>query len=86
MSDFQDNLFDKLQQDANVDPDDIYSAANSVKQADFSDEETVRNLVRQLAKIADKPISRAKEDNIVQSITNSSVPMDMQTLNQMFKK
>ncbi|WP_164668752.1 stage VI sporulation protein F [Virgibacillus doumboii] len=86
MSDFQDNLFDKIQKDANVNPEEIYNVANSVKHADFSDEETVRNLVQQLALIADKPISKAKEDQIVQSITNNSMPMDMQTLNQMFKK
>ncbi|MFB4169226.1 stage VI sporulation protein F [Virgibacillus sp. JSM 102003] len=86
MSNFQDNLFDKIQQKSDVNPDEIYKVANSVKNADFSDEKTVRDLVRRLSRIANKPISKAKEDQIVKSITSSNMPVDMQSLNKMFKK
>ncbi|MBP1949556.1 stage VI sporulation protein F [Virgibacillus litoralis] len=86
MSNFQDNLFDKIQQKSDVNPDEIYKVADSVKHADFSDEKTVRDLVRRLSRIANKPISKAKEDKIVKSITSSNMPVDMQSLNKMFKK
>ncbi|SDQ54260.1 Stage VI sporulation protein F [Virgibacillus subterraneus] len=86
MSNFQDNLFDKIQQKSDVNPDEIYKVADSVKHADFSDEKTVRELVRRLSRIANKPISKAKEDKIVKSITSSNMPVDMQSLNKMFKK
>ncbi|WP_284141282.1 MULTISPECIES: stage VI sporulation protein F [unclassified Virgibacillus] len=86
MSKKNNNIFDKLQQTANINPSEIYKVADSVKNADFSDEKTVRKLVRRLAKMANKPISREKEDKIVQSITKKNVPMDMQSLNQLFKK
>lgn len=86
MSGFQDNLFDKIQHNSDVKPDDVYNVADSVKHADFSDEKTVRALVQRLSKIANKPISKAKEDNIVHSITSNKMPMDMQSLNQLFKK
>ncbi|MFC4557395.1 stage VI sporulation protein F [Virgibacillus kekensis] len=86
MSDSQENLFDKLQQQSNVSPDEIFKVADSVKDADFSDEETIRGLVHHLSKIANTPISRAKEDKIVESILNNNMPMDMQSLNQIFKK
>ncbi|MFD1038696.1 stage VI sporulation protein F [Virgibacillus byunsanensis] len=86
MSNFQKNLFDNLQKNANIDPDEVYKVANSVKHADFSDEKTVRKLVRHLAKVANRPISKEKEDKIVKSITNKNMPMDMQSLNQIFKK
>ncbi|MGP4107424.1 stage VI sporulation protein F [Virgibacillus sp. L01] len=86
MSNFQDNLFDKIQQKSDVNPDEIYKVANSVKNADFSDEKTVRDLVRRLSRVANKPISKAKEDQIVKSITSSNMPVDMQSLNKMFKK
>lgn len=81
-----DNLFGKIQKNSSINPGDIYKVADSVKNADFSDERTVRKLVRQLAKMANKPISKEKEDKLVKTITNKKVPMDMQTLNQMFKK
>ena len=85
MSDFQKGLFDKIQQNANIDPQEILQIAESVKNADFSDERTVRNLVRKLSRIANKPISKQKEDKIVESITKNNVPMDMQSLNSLFK-
>ncbi|TMN20689.1 stage VI sporulation protein F [Lentibacillus cibarius] len=86
MSNSQDNLFGKVQEQSNINTNDIYKVANSVKNADFSDEQTVRELVQHLAQMADKPISKAKEDRIVETITNNNMPVDMQTLNKMFKK
>lgn len=80
------NIFDKIQQNANIKPDEVYKIANSVKNADFSDEKTVRQLVRQLSKVANKPISKQKEDKLVQSITNSKMPTDMQSLTHLFKE
>lgn len=86
MSNFQKGMFDKLQKNANINPDDIYKVADSVKHANLSDEKTVRKLVRHLAKLANKPVSKEKEDKIVQSIVNNKMPMDMQSLTQLFKK
>ncbi|MFC3038936.1 stage VI sporulation protein F [Virgibacillus xinjiangensis] len=86
MDQFQKGLFDKLQQSANIDPNDVYKVADSVKHADFSDERTVRGLVRQLARMANKPLSKEKEDRIVEAITKNKMPADMNTLNQLFKK
>lgn len=85
MSDFQKGLFDKIQKDANINPQDVFKVADSVKNADFSDEKTVRNLVRQLSRLANKRISKQKEDKIVEAITKKNVPMDMQSLNRLFK-
>ncbi|HLR63170.1 MAG TPA: stage VI sporulation protein F [Lentibacillus sp.] len=86
MSNNQDNLFDKVQQNSDISPNEIYKVANSVKNADFSDEKTIRNLVQRLSKLANKPISKEKENKIVESITKNNMPVDMQTLNKMFKK
>lgn len=85
MSEMERDLFDKIKQSTNINPDDVYRVAESVKHADFSDEQTVRNLVRHLSRLANKRLSREKEDQIVQSITNSRVPMDMQSLNRLLK-
>ncbi|WP_042223583.1 stage VI sporulation protein F [Oceanobacillus manasiensis] len=86
MNNFQKGLFDKIQKNANVNPDDVYKVADAVKNADFSDEQTVRKLVRHLAKLANKSIPKEKEDKIVETITKNNVPMDMQSLNKLFKK
>ncbi|GIO28463.1 stage VI sporulation protein F [Ornithinibacillus bavariensis] len=80
------NPFDKIQQSAGISPSEIYKVADSVKNANFSDERTVRKLVRQLARMANKPISKEKEDKLVQSITNNKIPSDLNSLSQLFKK
>jgi len=85
VSQFQKGVFDKLQQNANISPDEVYKVADAVKTADFSDERTVRNLVRHLSRLANKRISREKEDQIVASITKKNMPKDMNALNNLFK-
>src|SRR5699024_2876101 len=106
----QRNPFEKIQSQTNLSPSEIYKVADSVKNADFSDEKTVGKLVRQLAemtnkritkekdeqtvrqivkqfvKMANKRITKEKEDQLVQAITQNKMPMDMQSLKQMFKK
>lgn len=86
VADNQDNLFGKIQQSSSINPGDIYKIAESVKNADFSDERTVRKLVRRLSKMANKPISKEKEDKLVKTITNNKMPKDIQSLTQMFNK
>ncbi|MGM8365333.1 stage VI sporulation protein F [Virgibacillus sp. W0181] len=77
--------FDKIEKKTNMNQGDIYKIANSVKNADFSDEKTVRNLVRHLSKMANKQISKEKEDKIVQTIIQNKMPTDMQSLSKFFK-
>ncbi|WP_100010787.1 stage VI sporulation protein F [Lentibacillus sediminis] len=86
MNNFQKGMFDKIQKNSNIRPDEIYKVADSVKHADFSDEKTVRQLVRQLAKMANKPLSKEKEDKLVESIAKNNVPADMNSLDSLFKK
>nr|WP_256521689.1 stage VI sporulation protein F [Halobacillus sp. A5] len=74
-----------MQNKANINPDDVYKVADSVKNADFSDEKVVRRLVRQLARVANKPVSKQKEDKIVEAIVNQNIPLDMNTLSKYFK-
>ncbi|MCP3030685.1 stage VI sporulation protein F [Halobacillus sp. A1] len=85
MSNFQKNIFDHLQNKANINPEDVYKVADSVKNADFTDEKVVRRLVKQLAYIANKPVSKQKEDKIVEAIIKQNIPLDMNTLGKYFK-
>ncbi|MGP4041347.1 stage VI sporulation protein F [Gracilibacillus sp. D59] len=85
MSDFKQNMFDQIQKKSNVQPDQIMKVAQSVQNADFSDEKTVRKLVKQLASLSGKPVSKQKEDKIVKAITNNNMPKDMNSLTKLFK-
>lgn len=85
MSNQQKGLFDKLHKQADINPDEVYKVADSVKDADFSDEKTVRQLVRRLSKLAGKPVSKNKEDEIVKSIVQNKMPKNAKSLNDLFK-
>lgn len=73
---FQKGMFDKIQDKANISPDEIFKVAESVKHANFNDEETVRDLIRKLARMAGKPVSKEKEDKIVEAIIKNKVSLD----------
>jgi len=86
VSEKQSNLFSQIKKKTNINPTDIFKVANSVQNADFSDETTVRDLVKKLSQMANKPISKEKEDKLVKVITQNKLPKDMNTLGQQFKK
>ncbi|TGB04522.1 stage VI sporulation protein F [Halobacillus salinus] len=85
MSDFQKGIFDHLKKKANIDAEEVFQVANSVQSADFTDEKTVRKLIRQLSKVANKPVSKQKEDRMVDAIINQNMPLDMNTLGKFLK-
>lgn len=86
MSDKQNHIFSQIKNKTNLKPTEILKVANSVQNADFSDEATVRDLVKQLSDMANKPISKEKEEKLVQTITQNKLPKDLDTLGQQFKK
>ncbi|RPF55760.1 stage VI sporulation protein F [Aquisalibacillus elongatus] len=84
--DFQQSIFEHLKKKADISPNEVLNVAKSMQNANFSDERTVRKLVKQLAAMANKPLSQQKEDRIVKMITEKGHQIDQQTLQQIFKK
>lgn len=80
------NFFDNLEKKTNVKQQDIFNLANSVNGANFKDEQTVRNLIQQVAKLANKPVPKEKEDELVKTIVNNNMPLDFASLAKMFGK
>ncbi|MFC0470300.1 stage VI sporulation protein F [Halalkalibacter kiskunsagensis] len=87
MSQKNDSSFmDQIQKKANVKPDELFKLANSVSNTNLKDEAAVRQLIAQVAKLANKPVSKEKEDQIVEAITNNNMPTDFASLAKMFNK
>ncbi|QOY38764.2 stage VI sporulation protein F [Anaerobacillus isosaccharinicus] len=80
------NFFDNLEKKTNVKQQDIFNLANSVNGANFQDEQTVRNLIQQVSKLANKPVPKEKEDELVKTIVNNNMPLDFASLAKMFGK
>ncbi|UOE92352.1 stage VI sporulation protein F [Alkalihalobacillus sp. LMS39] len=80
------NFFDNLEKKTNVKQEDLFNLANSVSNANLQDEATVRQLIAQVAQLANKEVPKEKEDQIVEAIVKNKMPMDFASLSKMFKK
>lgn len=65
---------------------DILELANSLQNANFKDEKTVRNVIRRVSQIANKPVNKETEDKIVQSIVSDGKQLDFNTISKMINK
>ncbi|MDQ0257490.1 hypothetical protein J2S74_004948 [Evansella vedderi] len=79
-------LFDQLEKKTNVKQQDLFNLANSVSNADLQKEENVRQLIHQVAQLANVPVSKEKEDELVKAITTKNVPTDFVSLAKMFQQ
>lgn len=80
------NFFDNIEKRTNVKKEDIFKLANSVSNANLKDERTLRQLIADVSRIANVPVSKEKEEKIVQAILNNNMPADLSQLTNMIKK
>jgi hypothetical protein len=79
------SIFDQVEKKTNVKQQDLFKLANQVSSTDLKNEENVRNLIHQVAKLANVPVSKKKEDELVKAITSNNVPTDFASLAKMFQ-
>lgn len=59
--------------DNNIQPEAVFELVEKVKSMDLSNEDNIRNVIRDVSKLAGKPIDKAQEDNIVREIMKNGV-------------
>jgi uncharacterized protein YpuA (DUF1002 family) len=79
-------FFDHIEKKTNVKREDIFGLAQSIANANFQDEATVRQIVSRVAKMANVDVPKEKEDKIVKSIVQNNIPMNFASLAKMFEK
>jgi hypothetical protein len=79
----ENGFFKNIENKTGVNMKDILDLANSLQSANFKDETTVRNVIRRVSQIANKPVSREMEDKIVKSIVNDGKQLDFNTISKM---
>ena len=77
-------IMDRIEESSNISVNEIYQIAQAIQFEDLSDESTVRSLVRRLSRLANRPVSQEKEDQIVRSIINNEIPASMESLQRFF--
>lgn len=80
------NLFKGIEKKTGVNMKDVFELANSMQNANFKDEKTVRNLVSRVATLANKKVPKELEDKIVHTLINGNKPVDMGTISKMLNE
>lgn len=79
-------FYEQIEKKTNVKQQDLLELAQSLNQTDLTDEKNVRQLIHQVGQMANVPVSKEKEEELVKAITSKQVPMDFGSLSKMFRK
>lgn len=75
-----DNFFKKVEKKTNVDKNTILSLAEKLKDDNMKNEDTLRDVIKQIGSLTGKEVSKEKEDKIISTIINDNVPDDLDKL------
>lgn len=57
----------------NIKPDELFSLVEKVKSMDLSDEVSIRKVIKDVSKLANKPIDKQQENKIVREIMQNGI-------------
>lgn len=82
----ENHFFKNVEKKTGVNMNEILALANSLQNANFKDEKTVRSIIRRVSQIANKPVSKDMEDKMVKSIIQDGNKLDMEAISKMLNK
>ncbi|MEQ6391232.1 stage VI sporulation protein F [Bacillaceae bacterium S4-13-58] len=76
-------IFENIEKKTGVKMDEVFKLSNSLKQANLKDKKTIRRVINQVSSLAKRPVSKEKEDKIVQALLINKVPKDLSDITKM---
>ncbi len=80
------NFFKNIEKKTGVNMKDVFELANSLQNANFQDEQTVRSVIRRVSQLANKPVSKEMEEKLVESIVKDGKKLDFGQISKMMNK
>lgn len=74
---FSDNFFKKIENKTNVNKETILSLASKLQQGDMKNEDTLKEVIRDISKMTGKEVSKEKEQKIINAVLNNQVPNNL---------
>lgn len=74
---FSDNFFKKIEKKTSVNKETILSLASKLQQGDMKNEDTLREVIRDISKMTGKEVSKEKEQKIINAVLNNQVPNNL---------
>jgi hypothetical protein len=76
-------FFKNIEKKTGVNMREIFELANSLQNANFKDEKTVRHVIQRVAQIANRKVPKQLEDQIVKTIVQNGKQLDFNTIANM---
>lgn len=71
------DIFSKVESKTKVKKEDIFSLARSIQNKDLKDENELRKIIKDVAKLAGKEVSKEKEEKIIDAIIKDKIPRNL---------
>lgn len=78
--DTKSSIFDQLEGKTNVRKEELMKLAKSVSNKDLNDEKNLKKLIKDVARLAGKDISKEKEEKIINAIKKDKIPKDLKNI------
>ena len=75
----KDKLLQDISKKTNVKAEDIISLANSIQSKDLKNEKNLRDLIKEVSKLAGRSVSKDKEDKIIAMVQSDKIPKDLES-------
>jgi len=77
MTNFSDGFFKKIEKKTNVNKQTILDLATKLQQNDLKNENTLREVIKELSKMTGREVPKEKEDKIINAVINDKVPKNI---------
>ena len=72
------NFFDRVEKKTNFKKEDILSLAKSIQNKNLKDEKELRKLIKSVATLAGKDVSKDREEKIIDAIIKDKIPKNIE--------
>lgn len=72
------NFFERVEKKTNVKKEDIMSLARSIQNKNLKDEKELRKLIKSVASLAGKEVSKDREEKIIDAIIKDKIPKNIE--------
>lgn len=72
------NFFERVEKKTNVKKEDILSLAKSIQNKNLKDEKELRKLIKSVATLAGKDVSKEREEKIIDAIIKDKIPKNIE--------
>ncbi len=72
------NFFKRVEEKTNVKKEDILDLARSIQNKDLKDQKELKKLIKSVAALAGKEVSKEREDKIIDAIIKDKIPKNIE--------